>query len=114
MEVYYYHLTSSAVDLLKIFQTENTLGRGWAKVPKNKSDAKLKIVGVILALRKENDDGCFSLDQTQILDILSNMWGSSKSVNSIHYNDRIRVYGIIMAIPANRHIYQRLAEGCTI
>ena len=23
------------------------------------------------------------------------------------------MYGIIMAIPANRHIYQRLAEGCT-
>ena len=71
MEMYYYHLTSSAVDYLRFFQEENTLGRGWAKVPKNKSDAKLKIIGVILALRKENDDGTFNLDQTRILLMLS-------------------------------------------
>ena len=113
MEVYYYHLTSIAVDYLKLFTEENTLKRGWAKVPKNKSDAKVKIVGVILALRKEDEEGNFVLEQTRILQMLSNMWGASKPVNTLHYNDRVRVYGIIMAIPANRHIYQRLAEGCT-
>ena len=89
------------------------MGRGWAKVPKNKSDAKLKIVGVILALHKENNDGTFRLDQDRILSMLSNMWGSSKPINAIHFNDRLRVFGIIMSIPDNRHIYQRLAEGCT-
>ena len=113
MEVYYYHLTSIAVDYLKLFTEENTLGRGWAKVPKNKSDVKVKIVGVILALRKEDDGGKFVLDQGRILSMLSNMWGALKPVNTIHYKNRIRVYGIIMAIPANRHIYQRLAEGYT-
>ena len=93
------------MDYLKHFKEENTLGRGWAKVPKNQSDAKLKIIGVILALRKENNDGTFCLDQTRILSMLSNMWGSSQPVNTIHYNDHIRVYGIIMVIPINWHIY---------
>lgn len=72
--------------------------------PENKSDAKLKIIGVLLAIRKEEENGIFKLEQNPILSMLSNMWGSSKPVNIIHYNDRIRVCGIIMAIPANRHL----------
>ena len=45
--------------------------------------------------------------------MLINTWGASKPVNTIHFNDRVQLYGLIMAIPANCHIYQQLAEGCT-
>ena len=102
-----------AIDYLKVFGTESVLGRGWAKVPKYKSDAKVKIIGIILALRKENTDGKFVLDQTRIISMFSNMWGASRPVNILHFNDRVRLYGIIMSIPSNRHIYQRLAEEVT-
>ena len=51
MELYYYNLTFIAIDYLKIFSNEHTCGRGWAKVSKNKTDAKVKIIGVLLAIR---------------------------------------------------------------
>ena len=89
MEMYYYNLTAIAVDYLKLFKEDNTLGRGWGKVPKNQSDAKVKIIGIVLALRKENDVGTYMLDQNRILGMLSNMWGASKPVTTLHYNDRI-------------------------
>ena len=113
MELYYYNLAAIAIDYLKIFANEHTCGRGWAKVPKNKTDAKVKIIGVLLAIRKEDENGVFKLEQNRILSMLSNMWGRGKAVNQIHFNDRIRLYGLIMSVSANRHIYQRLAEGCT-
>ena len=68
-QLFYFHLTAIAIDYFKVFGTDSVLGRGWAKVPKNKSDAKVKIIGVILALRKENTDGKFVLDQTCVLSI---------------------------------------------
>ena len=106
-------MTAIAIDYLKVFGTESVLVRGWAKVPKNKSDAKVKIIGVILAFRKENTDGKFVLDQTRVLSMFSNMWGASLPVNILHFNNRTRLYGIIMSVPSNRHINQRLAEGVT-
>ena len=89
------------------------MGRGWARVPKNKSDAKVKIIGVILAIRKESPDGKFVLDQSCVLGMFSNMWGASRPVNILHFNDRVHLYGILMSHPSNRHIYQRLAKGVT-
>ena len=42
--IYYYDLTSIAIDIsLKIY-VENTMGRGWSKLPKNKTNVKTKIV----------------------------------------------------------------------
>ena len=72
--------------------------REWAKVPQNKSDANVNIVGVLLALRKEDEMGIFTLDQTCILSILANILGSSRPVNFIHFNERILIYRIIMAM----------------
>ena len=43
-EVYYYDLISLAIDILHNMKIENDLGRGWSKVPKNKTDAKVKLV----------------------------------------------------------------------
>ena len=31
----------------------------------------------------------------------------------MHHNDRVRVYGIVMAIKSNSSLYQRVAEGWT-
>ena len=80
-------------------------------VLKNKLDAKVKIIGVILALRKENTDGKCVLDQNCVLIIFFNMWGVSRPVNILHFNNRVRLYGILVFLPSNCHIYQRLAEG---
>ena len=38
--IYYFHLTSIAIDYLKCFKKEKDLGRGWAKVPKNPTDIR--------------------------------------------------------------------------
>ena len=40
--------------------------------------------------------------------------GSSQPIKTIHFNNCIRVYGIIMAIAANQYIYQQLADGYTV
>ena len=42
--------------------SENELGRGWDKLPKNKSDAKLKIIKSLIAMRKQGDTGEYTLD----------------------------------------------------
>lgn len=56
----YYNLTAITIDYIKLFATEYTLGRCWEKVSKNKSDAKVKIIGVLLAIRKEDKMGFLS------------------------------------------------------
>ena len=38
---YYYGLASIAIDFIKIFNKEQELGKGWSKVPKNKTDVKI-------------------------------------------------------------------------
>ena len=50
-EVYYYDLTSLAIDILSNMKLENDFGRGWSKVPKNKTDSKIKLVQVIISKR---------------------------------------------------------------
>ena len=44
---------------------------GWAKMPKNKTDIKLKITKRLLALRKRNEIGEYVLDQDHVLVLLS-------------------------------------------
>ena len=99
--------------MLKKFTTENELGQGWDKVPKNKTDVKIKMVELLIALRKENENGKFVLSQNRFLITLSSMWGAANPSATLHYNDRVRAFGIIMSIETNRSIFQRLAEGCT-
>ena len=106
MEVYYYNLSAIEIEYPKLFSNEHTCGRGWAKVPKNKTDAKVKNISVLLAIQKEDEKGFLKLEQSHILSMLSNMWGSVQPVNIIHFNNWIRFYGLIMSIAANRHIYQ--------
>ena len=41
--LFYYHLCSIAIDFLKKLYVEKEMDCGWAKIPKNKTDIKLKI-----------------------------------------------------------------------
>ena len=109
-QIYYYALTSITIDILSNMKLENDLGRGWSKVPKNKTNAKVKLVQVILRTRiMQNNE--YHLDQLKVLDMCSTMWGAARPVNIIHHNDRIRVFGILMTLPENRDHYERLANG---
>ena len=69
-------------------QVENTLGRGWNKLPKNRTDAKLKIFERLLAMRKLVNDE-YVLDQDRLIGMLSNVWVSVNPATNIHHNDHI-------------------------
>ena len=109
--MYYPELSATAIDMSKVFYTEQSLGTGWAKVPKNKTDVKKKIIGRLLAMRKLGDDNAYHLEQSVLLDMLQNVWGRGAHSATIHSNDRARVYGIVMSIEENRPIYERLSVG---
>ena len=110
--IYYFHLTSIAIDYLKCFKKEKDLGRGWAKVPKNPTDIKTKIVERFLSMRKFSEQSKkYELDQNRLLDMLTNVWGQAQPKNVIHFNDRLRLFGILMSIPSNRPLFERLASG---
>ena len=103
--LYYYDLSSIAIDYLKSFASENVLNRGWDKVPKNKSDAKVRIINSLIAMRREGDDGKYVLDQESYLETIERMWGESRACTTPHHNDRVRVYGLVMTRPNNREMY---------
>ena len=108
-EVFYYDLTSTAIDILHNMKMENDVGRGWSKIPKNKTDAKVKLVQVILC-KRNLVESTYHLDQSVVLDMCSTMWGAAKPMSIIHHNDRVRVFGIVMTIPENREMFGRLGE----
>ena len=41
------------------------------------------------------------------------VWGKAAVDTITHHNDRTRVFGIMMTIPDNREMYQKLGEGVT-
>ena len=89
---------------------ESDLGRRWNKVPKNRTDAKVILVQVMISTRILRN-GEYHLDQLKVLDMCSTMWGAARPVNIIHHNDRVRVFGVLMTVPENRDIFGRLANG---
>ena len=109
-ETFYYELTSTAIDLLKQMKSESDMGRGWNKIPKNATEAKVKLVQIILALRKEVD-GKYALEQRMVIQKCSTMWGAARPANVLHHNDRIRIFGIIMSLPEYREVFARLVNG---
>jgi len=87
--------------------------RGWAKLQKNKTDIKVKIIEKLLTIRKRNENGFYTLSQDFILNGISNMWGTGSPSTELHHTDRVCLFGILMTIPENREYFQRLAEGST-
>ena len=85
--------------------------RGWTNIPKNQTDVK-KRVERLLAMRKLLDSSKkYKLDQNIILDMLSNVWGYPTQNKVVHFNNRLRLFGLIITIPRNRPYYKRLAGG---
>ena len=73
--MYYYNISAIAIDYLKKFSKESELGRGWEKVPINKTDSKNKIINILLATRKTDTNGVYNLDQGRVIAMLANVWG---------------------------------------
>ena len=78
----------------------------------NPTDIKTKIVERLLSMRKMNEQSKkYELDQNRLLDMLSNVWGQAQPKNVIHFNDWLRLFGILMSIPSNRPLCERLTAG---
>ena len=74
--IFYYDLTSIAIDYLRNVKAQNELGRGWNKIPKNVTDCKLKIISRLLAMRKYSEtSSLYELDLKVLLGQLQNVWG---------------------------------------
>ena len=50
--LYYYGLSSIAIDFGKAFKNAKEMETGWTKVPQNLTEVKLKIIHSILSVRK--------------------------------------------------------------
>jgi len=111
--LFYADFSSIAIDYVKRMTTEKEMKRGWEKLPKNKTDIKVKIIEKLLALRKRSENGEYTLSQEFILNGLSNMWGAGIPSTELHHNDRVCLFGILMTIPENQEYFQRLVEAST-
>jgi len=112
-EVYNYSLSSIAIDYSHILANKKDLDQGWAQLPKNKTQVKDKLVHRLLAMCKLGDDGKYTLLQLQLIDICQSVWEEAAVDTVPHHNERTRVFGIVMNLPDNREMYQRLGKGIT-
>ena len=108
--IYYFQLTSIAIDVVQKKLVEQTLGRDWMKLPKNKTGVKIKIVERLLETSKIVYS-YYVLDQYCLLSMLHNVWVSVNTAHTIHHYDCLRLFGLTMTISENRLMYERLAEG---
>ena len=111
--IYYYDLASIAIDYIDAFKEEFEKGIGWKRVPKNVTEKKIKIIHLMKERRIKESDGRFILDQTMFLSMLNNQWGYSEDIITAEPNDKLRLFGIIMALDKNRHIFEIIASGAT-
>ena len=107
---YYPHLSAIAVDFLKSIISERNEDRGWARIPKNNTDAKLRIIELLLRMRKLGDDDSYFLDQTSLLSILETKWHLEQNSMHIESNDKLRLFGLLF-LEKNTAKLHRLAEG---
>ena len=112
-QLFYYDLTAIAVDFTKIMRDPKNFAQSWTKLPKNNTQVKEKIVERLLALRQRGDDGSYLLDQSSIVNFLLNIWGKDSVSLTPHTNDRVRLFGIVMARPEFRGSLQQLSDGVT-
>ena len=59
---YYFELSSIAIDYMHYFKTMKNDGRGWYKIPKNLTDVKMKITGLLLSMKKNVNISKYILD----------------------------------------------------
>ena len=58
---FFFDLSAIVIDYFEQMGTGNELSRGWSKVPKNKSDAQMKITKSSISMRKQGDDRVYAL-----------------------------------------------------
>lgn len=110
--LFYYDLTSIAVDYVKHMKLKNTDKTGWLKLPVNLPNVKKKIVETIVAMRILVNNK-YHYDQDRLVNQLHGMWGNDNVSVSVHPNDKLRLFGLIMSIEENRPLFERLACGAT-
>ena len=110
--LFYYDLTSIAVDYVKRMKTMQSKKSGWIKLPVNLPNAKKKIVELILQMRVMSNNE-YHYDQARLINQLHGMWGNDNSSHCVHPNDRLRLFSLIMTLEENRPMFERLACGCT-
>ena len=107
---YYYELASIAIDYIKSINLRKVEGLGWDGFPKNMTDVKVKIVGLLLEYRVSDADGMYHMNQSKLLQNLDTMWGSNNSASTLEDNDKIRVIGLLFLESNNEKLY-RLSQG---
>ena len=107
---YYYDLSSIAIDYIKNIAQAKKNGYGWKRLPKNITDVKLKLIGLLLELRTETEDGTYVLDQTNFLKKIETLWGIENTSLVTEDNDKIRLIGILFLDTNSDKLY-RLAQG---
>ena len=105
--LFYHHLTSIAIDYVKVVQTEKIEGRGWYKILKNITNIKRKIVEMIISQRMLQDVK-YVLSQDRIVRNLFTIWGSASASEGMYYNDKLRLFGLIMTRENNRSKFENL------
>ena len=76
------------------------MGWGWKNLPRNKTDIKIKIVQRLLAMRKLVDER-YMLDQNNFMEMIASTWGGNSPTLTVHHNDCVWFFGIVMIIDEN-------------
>lgn len=82
------------------------------KDPQESHEHQEKIIEIIISQRILLDNK-YVLSQDRLARILFTIWGSASALEGMHYNDKLRLFGLIMTREDNRFEFQRLAEGVT-
>ena len=73
---------------------------------------KTRVIERLLRMRKYSESKKeYELDQGEVLTFLHNMWSQGAPSKVLHYNDRLRLFGILVSIPSHRPLFERLALG---
>lgn len=83
----------------------------WVTV-RHKIKNKVKFVECILITRKLVNNA-YALEQDQVIDMLSLIWGGVATSVTIHHNKCIQIFGIVMTIEENCYICKHLSERVT-
>ena len=110
--IYYYGLSSIAIDYIKSINIEKATGNSWSSLPKNFTDIKMRIINILLRLQRLDDNGVYELGQTKVLDVMDIMWGCKVASQSTENNDKVRVFGLLF-LECNMEQLLCLAMGVT-
>ena len=110
-KLYYYKLSSIAVDYTKCFKKMSNDGSGWYKIPKNPTNVKMKIIGLLSSMRKLDHTSKYVLNQTSFMYLLERYWGPNNSEAVMNYHDKLHIFGIITSQSSNYELFVKLAQG---